>query len=86
MRAVLPLALLLAPACAGGGGGPPSDPAPVANDQDVRGVYALAWADTFTVTLDIGGAVQEQTVSGDEIVMFNAPDGSPLLQNRAHVA
>lgn len=61
-------------ACAGAGG--PS--APAAPDQDVRGIYAVAWSDQLTIRLDIGGAVQEVTAGTDEVVTFNAPDGSPL--------
>jgi hypothetical protein len=64
--------LLLLSAC-GFNPGVPAD-----SSQDVRGLYALTWSDQFTVRLDIGGAVQEQTVSGDEIVTFDGPDGAPL--------
>ncbi|MDO9280718.1 MAG: hypothetical protein Q7U06_02350 [Pseudomonadota bacterium] len=65
---------LLLLACAGGGTAPDG----AAADQDVRGVYAVTWADDLTIRLDIGGAVQEATAGTDEVVTFNAPDGSPL--------
>jgi hypothetical protein len=65
---------LLLLACAGGGTAPTDPPA----DQDVRGVYAVTWADDLTIRLDIGGAVQEATAGTDEVITFNAPDGSPL--------
>lgn len=61
-------------ACTGG----PAKDTGGAVDQDVRGVYALDWSDTFTVRLDIGGAVQETTASEDEVIVFNGPDGEPL--------
>ncbi|MDP2309823.1 MAG: hypothetical protein Q8P18_27640 [Pseudomonadota bacterium] len=65
---------LLILACADGGTAPPAAP----SDQDVRGVYAVTWSDELTIRLDIGGAVQEVTAGVDEVVTFNAPDGSPL--------
>lgn len=68
--------LLMALACTGG---PADDSAAPPADQDVRGVYALEWTNTFLVRLDIGGAVQETTASEGEVVTFNAPDGSPLV-------
>ncbi len=61
-----------------GTGSRPVDTAGSENDQDVRGLYAVEWADTFTVRLDIGGAVQEQTSDADGVVTFEGPDGSPL--------
>jgi hypothetical protein len=61
------------------GAGAPSDSgASSTDDQDVRGLYAVSWSDLYTIRLDIGGAVQEQTAGADEIVTFDAPDGSPL--------
>ncbi len=72
----LPAGLVLL-ACAGGPG-KPGDTAAAGSDQDVRGIYALTWSDTLTVRLDIGGAVQEVTAQADEVVTFNAPDGTPL--------
>ena len=75
LRTLLVPATLLTLACAGGDGGPAPTPAA---DQDVRGVYDVAWSDDLTIRLDIGGAVQEHTVGADEVVTFNAPDGTPL--------
>ena len=72
---VLVPAALSALACAGGD---PGSAAPAAPSQDVRGVYAVTWSDALTIRLDIGGAVQEHTAGVDEIVTFNAPDGTPL--------
>lgn len=79
-RPVLVVLGLSVLACTGGGGGSrPLDSAePLLNDQDVRGLYAVSWSDTFTVRLDVGGAVQESTTDADGIVTFNAPDGTPL--------
>lgn len=76
MRSFALVSLLLALACTGG----TPTPAPVASapDQDVRGVYALTWSDTFTVRFDSGGVVQEATATEGEIVTFNGPDGTPL--------
>ncbi len=73
--AALPVCLLLL-AC-GGAGGEAADPAGQP-DQDVRGIYALTGSDPLTIRLDIGGAVQEATAGTDEIITFNAEDGSPL--------
>ncbi|MDP2313965.1 MAG: hypothetical protein Q8P41_13745 [Pseudomonadota bacterium] len=70
----LPVGLLVL-ACAGTG----EPEAPVAAaDQDVRGVYAVTCSDELTLRLDIGGAVQEATAGPDEVITFNAPDGTPL--------
>lgn len=74
LRATLVPIALCALACGGGDGS--GTPAPA--DQDVRGVYAVTWDNTFVVRLDIGGAVQSYTVSDGDVVTFNAPDGSPL--------
>lgn len=76
MRTFGLLSLLLALACAGT---PPAAGPVTANvDQDVRGIYALDWSDSFTIRLNVGGAEQVATTDGEEIVTFNAPDGSPL--------
>ncbi len=75
LRALTVVFVALCLACTGAGD--KGDALPNAA-QDVRGVYDLTWSDTFTIRLDLGGAVQEVTASGDEIVTFNAPDGSPL--------
>jgi hypothetical protein len=68
-------------ACAGAGGGGATDTA-AANDEDVRGVYDVAWADTWRVRLDIGGAVQDAE-SDEGVVTFEGPDGSPLALDLA---
>lgn len=70
--------LLVAILACGGGTGGPADTSSTSGEQDVRGVYAVEWSDQLTIRLDIGGAVQEVTAGPDEVVTFNAPDGSPL--------
>lgn len=74
MRVLLPTIAVLILACGEGGTTPPAAPI----DQDVRGIYVVTWANDLTIRLDIGGAVQEVTAGADEVVTFNAPDGSPL--------
>ncbi len=75
LRASAAILLVFSLACAGGGDSSTAGPV----DQDVRGVYAVAWSDALTIRLDIGGAVQEATVGVDEVITFDAPDGSPLV-------
>jgi hypothetical protein len=75
-RLLLTLLALSTLACMGAP--PPSTDTAVVNDQDVRGVYAVTWSDQFTIRLDIGGAVQEATSDGSDVVTFSGPDGEPL--------
>ena len=72
-------------ACTGGAAGTTTDAsaggrdtADVENDQDVRGIYAVTWSDTVTVTLDLGGAVQTAQTDTSGVVTFTGPDGAPL--------
>lgn len=76
IRLVTALIALIALGCTGVG--TDKDDAPANPAQDVRGVYGVTWDDQLTIRLDVGGAVQEATAGADEVVTFNAPDGSPL--------
>ena len=72
-HALAPLAVALL-ACTGGA---PDDTA-AAESRDVRGAYAIAWSDVYTVRLEIGGVAQEAESDEDGIVTFEGPDGEPL--------